>query len=409
MSSSHACRICGSQELISVLDMGDMPLANRLLSFSQLKEPEPRFPLHLVRCPSCTLLQITETVPPEELFRDYVYCSSYSDTMLTHCRAQAHRLIDALALTPSHQVVEAASNDGYFLRYFAERGIPVLGIEPARNIAAIARSRGIASREDFFSAQLAQRLREEGTTANLFLANNVLAHVPDPNDFVDGIKTLLAPDGLAVIEVPYAMEMFEHCEFDTIYHEHLCYFSLTALNRLFRQNDLALAHVERIPIHGGSLQLWVMHEKDCHPDRTVNGLLRFEERCGIKTAEYYQAFAQRVEILCRQLLARIRSLRQEGRRLAAYGASAKGSTLLNYLKVPEETLSYVVDRSTLKQGRFTPGARLPIYSPDHLLQDKPDYVLLLTWNFAEEILQQQEAFRSAGGRFVIPIPHLRVA
>jgi SAM-dependent methyltransferase len=405
---AHAPEASDRLVLEPVLNLGRTPLANQLLSVPLPDEPELTYPLELVFCPRCTLLQITVTVPPEILFRDYLYFSSFSDTMLRHAERSAERLIAERALGPRSLVVEAASNDGYFLQHFARRGIPVLGIEPARNIAAVARTKGIPTVDEFFCSRISEHLRGEGRTADVFLANNVLAHVADLYDFVVGVRTLLAPRGVAVIEVPYAKDMIDHGEFDTIYHEHLCYFSLTALANLFKPHRLAVTHVERLPIHGGSLRVFVSHADGQRPDATVDELLREEKAWGVDRPAFYQGFARKVASLKTSLRDLLLGLKQSGKRLAAYGAAAKGSTLLNYMGIGRDILDFVVDRSTYKQGRYMPGVRLPIFAPAKLLEAMPDYTLLLTWNFADEILGQQAEYRRRGGRFIIPVPEPKV-
>ncbi len=405
------CRACGNGSLVPVLSLGRTPLANALRSAADLHRPEPTFPLDLVFCPACTLVQITETVPPDELFRDYVYFSSFSETMLRHAAELAARMIRERRLTADSLVVEAASNDGYLLKNYKAAGIPVLGIEPARNVARVAVERhGIPTREEFFGAALAARLAAEGRRADVFHAHNVLAHVPDLNGFVAGIRTILKPTGVAVVEVPYVKDMLDHCEFDTIYHEHLCYFSLTALDRCFRRHALVIVDVERLPIHGGSLRLFAIPVERVNgvPPR-VSALLAEEATWRVDTPGPYLAFSARVGQIKNTLRQMLGKLKSAGLRIAAYGASAKGSTLLNYCGIGPETLDFVVDRSPVKQGKYTPGTGLRIYAPEKLLEARPDYTLLLSWNFADEILKQQEEYRRVGGRFIVPVPVPRVA
>jgi SAM-dependent methyltransferase len=385
-----------------------MPLANALLRLEQLHDLEPTFPLVLAFCSECTLVQITETVPPEKLFREYLYFSSFSDTLLRHAGDLVTRLIDTRRLNAGHLVVELASNDGYLLQYYQKRGIAVLGVEPARNIAEVARERGIPSVSEFFGEELAIALAGQYGCADVIHANNVLAHVADLNGFVKGVAVLLKPQGIAVVEVPYVKDLIDHVEFDTIYHEHLCYFSLTALNALFRRNGLRVQDVERVPIHGGSLRLFVVRAGTQEPTQVVAELLRNEHDWGIDRLAFYADFAHSVQNLKASLSDLLLQLKRERKRVVGYGAAAKGTTLLNYFRIGPETLDFVVDRSPHKQGCYTPGTHLPIFSPDKLMHEKPDYVLLLAWNFANEILEQQTLFRQQGGQFIIPIPELKV-
>lgn len=406
-----ACRSCGCTALVPVLSLGQTPLANALRSEQELAAPEPTFPLELVFCTRCALVQITQSIAPPDLFRDYVYFSSFSDTMLRHAMELARSMIAERRLGPGSLVVEAASNDGYLLKNYKAAGVPVLGVEPARNVARVAvEKHGIPTREEFFDAAFAERLVAEGQRADVFHAHNVLAHVPDLNSFIAGIRAILKPSGVAVVEAPYVKDMLDHCEFDTIYHEHLSYFSLTTLDRCFRGHGLVIVDVERVPIHGGSLRIFAI------PVERVNGvpprvaaLLAEEAMWGVDTPDPYLAFASRVNQIKSALRMLLGNLKASGLRIAAYGASAKGSTLLNYCGIGPETLDFVVDRSTVKQGKFTPGTRLCIYSPDKLLETQPDFTLLLTWNFADEILRQQEEYRRRGGRFIVPVPSPRVA
>jgi SAM-dependent methyltransferase len=407
-SAPFACRACGGLRLTPVLSLGTTPLANSLLTQAQLAAPEPRFPLDLAFCESCSLLQITAAPPPEALFSDYLYFSSFSETMLKHARAIAERTARDRKLGADALVMEIASNDGYLLQYYKALGIPVLGIEPARNIAVVAENqRGIPTLVEFFGAELAQRLRNEGRLADVIHANNVFAHVPDLNGFVSGLATVLRDGGVAIVEFPYAREMIEHCEFDTIYHEHLSYFSLTAVDTLVRKHGLVVADAELLPIHGGSLRIFLA--KGSGPARAgAATLLEAEAESGVGTYAYYAEFARRVNALRGKVRDLLRALKTEGKTIAAYGAAAKGSTLLNYFGIGRETLDFVADRSTHKQGRFMPGVHVPIVAPEHLLAAQPDYTLLLTWNFADEIMEQQSEYRRRGGQFIVPVPDCRV-
>ncbi len=409
MTDTFHCRSCGHGGPQPVLSLGETPLANALVDEADLERPEARFPLDLVFCPECTLVQITETVPPETLFADYPYFSSFSDTMLAHADALATRVCGERGLGARSLVVEVASNDGYLLQFYRKRGVPVLGIEPARNVAAVAEAeRGVPTLCEFFTHELAERLVGEGRRADVIHANNVLAHVPDPNGFARGLGALLRPDGVASIEVPYLLEMIDQVEFDTIYHEHLSYFSVTALCRLFERHGLVLADVERLPIHGGSLRAWVAHRSRGEPGPAVQAMLAEEARRGADGLAFYLDFSERVGSLCRSLRELLARLRGEGARIAAYGAAAKGSTLLHTLGIEPDLLDFVADRSSVKQGRYMPGLHIPIVPPTGLLEDAPDYVLLLTWNFADEILAQQAEYRRRGGRFIVPLPEPRI-
>jgi len=408
MSFSLKCRSCGNADAAMILDLGLQPLANNLLTPADLAKPEPKFPLRLAVCKSCWLLQITDLVPPIALFSEYLYFSSFSDLMLRHAREAAENYIAEFGLDSKSLVVEIASNDGYLLQNFVKEKIPCLGIEPAANIAKVAREKGIKTLEEFFGCDIATKLAGENRQADLILGNNVFAHAPDTNDFVAGLKNLLKPAGRVVLEFPYGVEFIEHNEFDTIYHEHVFYFTLTALQPLFARHGMEIFRVERLPIHGGSLRLFAGHAGARTIETSVAKLLADEKQKGVDSLACYEGFASQVHSIKRELLELLAKLKQEGKRMAAYGASAKGSTLLNFFGVGAGDLDFVVDRSTYKQGRLTPGTHLPILPPEELLKRQPDYTLLLTWNFADEILAQQKAYRDAGGKFIVPIPKIKI-
>lgn len=397
------CRSCASSELHTVLDYGPMPLSDGLMELAANREHEPRYPLTLVVCASCSLLQILETVDPVILYGDdYPYYSSFSDRWVEHARENVEALIDRYQPTEESLVVELASNDGYLLQWFAKEGIPVLGIDPSPGPAAAAAEKGIPTLCDFFDTRLARRLVQEGNAADLIVGNNVLAHVPDQNDFVAAIASLLAPDGAVVMEFPYAKDLIDRSEFDTIYHEHHCYFSVTAVRELFARHGLELVRVEHHETHGGSLR--VFFQRGGEPEPSVEQFLEAELAAGVPELDYYKELSRDADEIRSRLVTLLEDLQAEGARVAGYAAAAKGAILLNYCGVRADQLAYIVDRNVHKHGLSMPGIPIPIVGVETLASDPPDYLLILAWNHQEEIIAQQAEYAAAGGRFIIPIP-----
>ncbi len=403
------CRICGSRRLSRFLDLGVSPLANRFMRADQLGDEEPKFPLDVFVCADCSLVQLLEIVDPEILFRDYVYVSGTSDTMRAHFTSFAQALTSRFAFQADDLLVEVAANDGTFLSNFAGRGLRLLGIEPATNIAELARRRGIESVTEFFSERVADQVRGTHGPAACVLATNVFAHLDDMNGFVRGLHRLLGPEGIFVFENSYVRDMLDELEFDSVYHEHLSYFSVAALSTLFVRHGMEIFDVEHQPVHGGSLRVFVKRQGARHVVTDAPARFRDEERrAGLSDVATYQAFADRVYELRSSLLALLSRLRTEGKRVVGYGSAAKGNTLLNFMGIGPELVSYLVDKNPLKQGMFSPGMHLPVLPVERLIADQPDYTLILAWNYTEEIVRQLHTYAGAGGRFIVPIPVPRV-
>jgi SAM-dependent methyltransferase len=386
------------------------PLCQRHIHPNELNAMEPFFPLHAYVCEDCFLVQLGEYVAPQEIFGFYHYFSSYSDSWLAHAKRYTEQMIARLGLDAHSRVAEIASNDGYLLQYFAERGIPCLGIEPAANVAEAARARGIDTVSRFFGRETAQALRAERGPVDLLLGNNVLAHVPDLNDFVAGMADYLAPTGTITMEFPHLLRLMAENQFDTIYHEHFSYFSFTVVEKVFAAHRLKLVDVEELPTHGGSLRIYARHAGPDAPDASpaVHALRKREADLGVSTLEFYAPFAERVERTKRKLLSFLIEAREAGKTVAGYGAPGKGNTLLNYCGIRADLLAYTVDRSPMKQGTFLPGTRIPVFAPEKLDETRPDYLLILPWNLVDEITGQMGRIREWGARFVVPIPEVRV-
>lgn len=408
--SALCCRFCERPLEHTFVDLGSSPLANSYLSKEQLQHPEPFYPLHVFVCEGCFLVQLPEVVAPQEIFSDYAYFSSYSDSWLRHAEAYAQRMIDRFGFGEASLVVEIASNDGYLLQFFRNRGVPVLGIEPAGNVAEAAQRAGIPTRIEFFGSESARNLVAEGTRADLLVGNNVLAHVPGLNDFVEGLRTLLAERGVVTMEFPHLLRLMEENQFDTIYHEHYSYLSLATVRQVFARHRLTLFDVEELSTHGGSLRVYACHAeaRDAPPHERVAELLAREAEAGLRCLETYGTFGERVKATKRRLLSFLIDLKQEGRSIVGYGAAAKGNTLLNYCGIGTDFLDYTVDRSPHKQGRYLPGTRIPIHPPERILETQPDYVFILPWNLRQEIVEQMAQVREWGGRFLVAIPEVMV-
>lgn len=410
VTDTPSCRLCEAPLTHTFVDLGMSPLANRYLTAAQLNDMEPFYPLRAWVCQRCFLVQLEEFESPASIFADYAYFASYADTWVEHARSYVDMAIGRFGLTESSHVVEIASNDGYLLQHFLAKGIPVLGIEPAGNVAAEATLRGIPTLVEFFGEPMARRLVATGTGADLLVGNNVLAHVPVLNDFIRGMALLLRPRGVITMEFPHVLRLIEGSEFDTIYHEHFSYFSLLSVERAFARHGLSIYDVEELPTHGGSLRIYATYTAD--PIEPVSARLARlrarEEAAGLGRLDPYLRFGERAKETKRRLLEFLIDAKRAGRTIAGYGAPAKGNTLLNYCAIRADFVDYTVDRSPHKQGRFLPGTHLPIHHPDRIRETKPDYLLILPWNLKDEIMGQMAHIRSWGGRFVVPIPEVTI-
>lgn len=404
-----ACRICKNTQTTKFLRLGSMPLANSFLRPDQLDKPEPRFPLDVVFCEECGLVQLDHVVPPEVMFRDYIYVSSTSQTMPTHFAAYADEIVARFIESPQDLVLEMGSNDGCLLRAFQEHGVRALGVEPAGNLAASANAAGLATVNDFFCERSAREIRKREGAVKIIIGNNVLAHIGDLEDLAAGLDVLLRPDGIAVFEVPYLMDLLKKDEFDTIYHEHLFYFALRPLRRLFGSRGMRVFDVKRLSVHGGSMRVYVSRSgTGAEAVPSVEEFLLLEKSEKLDLPGTYEAFGGRVARMKQELTALLCGLKASGARIAGYGAPAKGNTLLNYFQIGTDLLDFIADRSPLKQGMYTPGEHIPVVGAERILEKQPDYVLLLAWNFVDEVLEQQSEYLNRGGKFIVPIPRPKV-
>src|SRR5467141_42750 len=404
------CRFCKTKLQHTFVDLGMSPLCESYLSSTHLNQMEPFYPLHVYVCSNCFLVQLEAYVSPEHIFSDYAYFSSYSDSWLAHAKTYTSQMTDRFSLDGTSLVVEVASNDGYLLQYFVQKGIPVLGIEPAANVASEAVKKGVTTLVKFFGTETARELVAAGKQADLLLGNNVLSQVPDLNYFVAGMKILLKPSGVITMEFPHLQRLMEENQFDTIYHEHFSYFSFVTAEKIFAAHGITLFDVEELPTHGGSLRIYGRHEED--PSKPVEERVRElrtrEEAAGTTRLERYSRFAEQVKETKRKLLEFLISAKRNGKKIAGYGAQGKGNTLLNYCAIRTDFLDYTVDRNPYKHGRFLPGTHVPIFPPDRIRETKPDFLLIIPWNLKDEIIKQNAFIREWGGKFVVPIPEIQV-
>jgi SAM-dependent methyltransferase len=409
-SHGPECRLCGASLVDTFVDLGPSPLCESYLATEDLAKREPRYPLHAWICRECLLVQLEAVVPARAIFDEYAYFSSYSESWVGHARRYCRQMTARLALGPSSRIVEIASNDGYLLQHFKAQGLNVLGVEPAANVARAAAAKGIPTVVEYFGRSSARAIRHDHGLADLIVANNVLAHVPDLNDFLDGLSELLAPRGTATLEFPHLLRLIENSQFDTIYHEHFSYFSLLTAERALVRHELEVFEVEELPTHGGSLRLFVRHASgDAHVESGGLETVRAAERlAGLDQLDGHRGFGSKVDVIKHDLMAFLHAAKINGQRVAGYGAPGKGNTLLNCCGVTREWLEYTVDRNPYKQGKYTPGSGIPIFDPNRIAQTKPDFVLILPWNLKDEIRTQMAGIREWGGRFVVPMPAVEI-
>ena len=410
LTKQSGCRFCGTKLEHTFVDLGMSPLCESYLPAEHLNQMEPFYPLHVQVCGNCFLVQLEAYVTPEHIFSDYAYFSSFSDSWLAHAKRYADLMVERFGIDEKSFVVELASNDGYLLQYFVEKSVPALGIEPAANVAAVAVKKGVPTLVKFFGREMARELAASGKQADLLLGNNVLAQVPDLNDFVAGMKILLKPGGVITMEFPHLQRLMEENQFDTIYHEHFSYFSFVTAEKIFVTHGLTLFDVEEIPTHGGSLRIYGRHAQDSSKPVTARAtaLRNREVSAGYLRPDTYSRFAEQVKETKRKLLEFLIQAKRSGKRIAGYGAPGKGNTLLNYCAIRTDFLDYTVDRNPYKHGRFLPGTHVPIFPPERIRETKPDFLLILPWNLKDEIMKQNAFIREWGGKFVVPIPEVHV-